>query len=561
MSPHDQPRVQCCRSNPQNSSAHHRRGFWRRWLLINSLISGVCAIAWLILRSGTKPSRLTYPCQQAALSSATLAFGGPLVATLITARSRIISGLRTRTGLAAASIALFAVSGIWGYISYADEYRGPRLDPPPGYRAQVFQITDCPQQPVTDRFVGVDNLISLMGSHNLKFYRSDTVTLTSGPDGIIAPNDVLAIKINYQWSERGGTNTDVLRGVIRRIVDHPDGFTGEIVICENAQFASVSSFNRSRNNAEDITLSPHDIVVEFQAEGHTISHYDWTARRYTQVDEYSDGDTTDGYIVYAYDSVLRGRISYPKFQTNYGTQISLKYGLWDSDSGTYDRERLKFINMPVLKSHSATYGATVCVKDYMGVVTRELSTNSHSAIRYGILGAQLGEIQLADLNILDCIWINANPRTGPSTPYGGALRRDMLVASVDPVAADIWSVKNILIPGFYEEGFTPPWPNPSADPDNPSSAFRTYLDNSMSQILAAGYSVTNDPDQIDAIIWNGAGDLDGDCEVGLADLAILLASYGAIGDATYYDGDLNQNGDVDLADLAELLAVYGTTCP
>jgi len=55
------------------------------------------------------------------------------------------------------------------------------------------------------------------------------------------------------------------------------------------------------------------------------------------------------------------------------------------------------------------------------------------------------------------------------------------------------------------------------------------------------------------------GDLDGDNDVDLSDLAQLLSHYGETG-AAYEDGDLDGDGDVDLADLAELLAVYGTTC-
>jgi len=55
------------------------------------------------------------------------------------------------------------------------------------------------------------------------------------------------------------------------------------------------------------------------------------------------------------------------------------------------------------------------------------------------------------------------------------------------------------------------------------------------------------------------GDLDGDGDVDLSDLAQLLAHYGMTEGATYEDGDLDGDGDVDLADLAALLAVYGTT--
>jgi hypothetical protein len=56
------------------------------------------------------------------------------------------------------------------------------------------------------------------------------------------------------------------------------------------------------------------------------------------------------------------------------------------------------------------------------------------------------------------------------------------------------------------------------------------------------------------------GDLDGDNQVGIADLAQLLGNYGMSG-ATQAEGDLDEDGDVDLADLAELLGNYGMSCP
>jgi len=57
------------------------------------------------------------------------------------------------------------------------------------------------------------------------------------------------------------------------------------------------------------------------------------------------------------------------------------------------------------------------------------------------------------------------------------------------------------------------------------------------------------------------GDLDGDGEINLPDLALLLAHYATTADATYANGDLDFDGDVDLSDLSALLAVYATTCP
>ncbi|MGB5752373.1 MAG: hypothetical protein WBN87_05890, partial [Thermoanaerobaculia bacterium] len=52
-----------------------------------------------------------------------------------------------------------------------------------------------------------------------------------------------------------------------------------------------------------------------------------------------------------------------------------------------------------------------------------------------------------------------------------------------------------LIPAFRDNGYTS-WPK--ADPEDPNSDFREYLDNSANAILAAGIEVTNDPGHIDA---------------------------------------------------------------
>jgi hypothetical protein len=149
--------------------------------------------------------------------------------------------------------------------------------------------------------------------------------------------------------------------------------------------------------------------------------------------------------------------------------------------------------VPVLKSHSI-YGVTANVKDYMGVVTTSLSTYSHNATRDGILGLLLGELLLADLNLLDAVWINAHPAGGPGTSYDEATRRNEIVVSTDPVAADLWATVNILVPAFVDNGYSQ-WPK--ADPYDPNSDFREYLDNSTYYIQSVGLDVTNDFGQID----------------------------------------------------------------
>jgi hypothetical protein len=82
---------------------------------------------------------------------------------------------------------------------------------------------------------------------------------------------------------------------------------------------------------------------------------------------------------------------------------------------------------------------------------------------------------------------------------------------------------------------------------------------------------SNDPEDvnllftlIDNISVSGepicTGDVDGDGDVDLSDLAILLANYGMQSGATLADGDLDGDEDVDLSDLALLLANFGTIC-
>ncbi len=59
---------------------------------------------------------------------------------------------------------------------------------------------------------------------------------------------------------------------------------------------------------------------------------------------------------------------------------------------------------------------------------------------------------------------------------------------------------------------------------------------------------------------NCPGDLDGDLDVDLNDLSVLLANFGTTSGADPADGDLDGDGDVDLTDLSNLLANFGLTC-
>jgi hypothetical protein len=217
---------------------------------------------------------------------------------------------------------------------------------------------------------GVKNLLTLMSRHGLSFYSAK-----SSP-GLIGKDDLVIIKVNCQWDERGGTNTDLLKALVQEIVDHPEGFTGEIVIADNGQgqFGSTGhggSLSYARNNAYDTGQSMQEVADSFA--GHKVSTYLWDAITSRRAKEYQEGDQEDGYIVADAPSSQTGIVvTYPKFKTKYGTYVSFKLGVWDSVNKTYDKEKVKILNVPVLKSHGG-YGVTGCIKHYMGVVSDRLS--------------------------------------------------------------------------------------------------------------------------------------------------------------------------------------------
>ena len=361
-------------------------------------------------------------------------------------------------------------------------------------------------KPASDIFVvnrtsgndrGVAELINLMGNHGSLFYKSPTAGRNKGSTGFIACDDTIIIKVNSQWDQRGGTNTDLLKALIQAIADHPDGFVGEIILADNgqAQYGSTGkggSLDYSRNNAEDISQSVQKVVDSFA--DYKVSTYLWDNITTKRVNEYSEDNVEDGYVTNASVNPRTGAIvAYPKFKTKFGTYISFKLGVWNPGTQSYDSDRLKVINVPVVKSHMG-FGVTASVKHYMGVtsdkLTGQLGARAHNTVGTGGMGTEMVETRFPILNIVDAIWVNANPRGGPGTPYYAATRTNVIAASTDPVALDYWAAKNILLQAPHNRGYSD---ISSMDPDNTAPrAFGQWLRLSMQEISRAGYQTTVD---------------------------------------------------------------------
>ncbi len=345
------------------------------------LFVSLACLAWLLLRSGRRPDRLRYPCQQfAAAQSGWLFAGGvaplALPAPLAWSRKSRQATVRNRRGTGAHDPGLRPLPGPAPGLRGVRR-RGREAPCPPshddrmarGRRHLSIQPRRAAAADASDIFVAqgmsedqadqaAASLVAIMAGAGTHFYRSSQARSDCGPDGLIAPDDVVVIKVNAEWRERGMTNTDVIKGLIGAVVNHPDGFIGEIVICENGQWQDPAFMDHpDRNNAYDRTQSYADVAAMY-AGAHRVSTYDWTLVRESAVGEFDAGDYTDGYV-----PVSAVAINYPKFTSTYGTAISMRNGIWNGSA--YDNARLKLLNVPVLKSHHYT-GVTAACKLFMG---------------------------------------------------------------------------------------------------------------------------------------------------------------------------------------------------
>ncbi len=463
--------------------------YWKQlyWLF------GLGSLLWLIIRSGANPKRLAYPCQRAALVN-TVGFLGASITALNSALSVFhIKRLFTVTGFTILGLTIVMSLGLNGSVSILPEkgWANPDLPSWTSVNAisNVFAVKDIPipdcsldggvlpsTPPCNNPHYafhddGVDSLIGLMESQGVSFYKT-----TQEPDGIIGANDVVVIKINNQWGGNGSgdgfgrmaTNTDLVKGVIWQILQHPDNFTGEIIVSENAQPISTNNWNVYPANAEDPQQSFQDVIGAFNNSGYPVYLVYWTPLNNTRINggeindpeypvgEYITGDMNDAYIMLEdLDTSAVNEYSYPKFKTPEGRFVSMRYGVWDGSD--YNSDQLTFINMPVLKRHVMA-GATISWKNLIGFLSTDgFGTNRYGTWDimhdyfwgytggqnqyYGLLGREIGIIRNPDINIIDAVWVAYQ-----SNFQGDAIRQDVILSSTDPFAVDWYASEFILYP-------------------------------------------------------------------------------------------------------------------
>jgi hypothetical protein len=471
-------------------------------------VGGLLAFLWVLLRSGPNPKRLAYPCQQAAM---------PVAATWLLAVSAFFAGsvlLRRFAKLSGALI--LTVGAIWFVASLPESTRSEvKID----LTLPVWEVAD----PVSTVFI-LDSIPETTGSLAAadasiptNHLRDPAIDLMLGmlesqgtylhetsqtPTGIVGADDIVIIKANFQWTTRNTTSTDRIKGLIWQILSHPDGFSGEIIVCDNTQDLGTG-INSSDNNSDDLNQSIGDVVSTFVAKGYAVYLLDWNSIWGAVADEYSDGDMSDGYV---YDDDTK--ISYPKFQTPSGYYyLSLRYGIWNTMSSTYDPDRLCIIDFPVLKAHFRA-GATIAVKNWVGVLT-----TAYRQERYGgidplhegymfssfALIARVMSVTFPSLTIVDAEWTTTDGPIGPED----TVETRCLLASTDPVAPSWYAAKYILTP-------VADYPN-QTNPDLPGGLYATYLDNWTNYLRnTAGLPCTDDSAEISVYDWSSLACIDSD---------------------------------------------------
>jgi hypothetical protein len=498
---------------------------------------GIGSVLWLLLRSGAKPSRLRYPCQQAAAGTGSLWLSAFVLPGILRGLRAI--GLHCPTGVSvtnlpevrlsrrARNLLLTAgISAVAVLLPLSLIHRRTTVPPPvkavlPVWtsarpvQSHIFVVDSVPVPDSLGTYhEGLDTMLSLLAQNGTYLYRSSKSLPWCDTSGIIGKNDVVLLKVNAEWPERGMPSTDLLKGLIARIVAHPDTFTGEIELVENGQWRQ--SWAYPLNNAERHSQTMQEIVDTFAGRGYHVGAYNWTAIGYgggnRWVNEFDQGDTVSGYV--REDST---GMTYAKFVTSYGTSVSTRLGVWNGAS--YEPQRLKFINMPVLKSHSYM-GVSASVKHYIGFLSYQAigaSTMHTRAMTQGLLGVDFGKARFPDLNIIDATWVSAEITTGPNAPYNMCTRLNTLVASKDPIAADYYAGRYVLRPASWWSGHASLHNHGRMDPDNtntenpgnghaysdstpcggyPYNAFHQMLVSSRDQMLRYGRRVTMDTSEM-----------------------------------------------------------------
>ena len=289
--------------------------------------------------------------------------------------------------------------------------------------------------------------------------------LIGGVGSVVGRHDIVVLKCNGQWPNRGYTHTGCIKAVVDAILAIP-GFDGEVHICDNVQFnrgGGVFGFDAAPANRMD-NWPDHNwdsLAAEYQEAGNPVATKRWIN---TTSDISGPADLTDGWMRTFFG--LHGiptYMSYPVYESplSSGRMIDMKRGVWEDGAYSTTR-RLKVIFMPTLNYHSAYAGITSATKSFFG--TTEIhdgpygqfrghynvhsSTYDHpgnsvntNAFRAGGHTARFMNTQYAPDLFITCAMF-----TGHRGRWSSAVETNTVIAATTPTSLDYVACKNVVAP-------------------------------------------------------------------------------------------------------------------
>lgn len=313
------------------------------------------------------------------------------------------------------------------------------------------------------------------------------IDLLGGIEKIIGADDVVVIKPNVQWWNHGAPNLAAFAKFVDLMMERPGGFNGEVILAENVHrgskpWESMSSgwlpvFDRNSdlekvNNYHDFSKHLKKKYGNKFTTYHLINVSAGGKRVFGPADGpgyvYCDG--TGGVPLIRFDNGAQADdfrsviMTYPIIESDRGTLIDFKNGIWEN--GSYTQQPLRFINFAALNHHSTYCGFTSVIKNYLGVSDLSGGPDPHNGGKLtdkyfnfhsfpfnkwapgpepGMIGAEIGvylsTIRKADLIVVTAEWVGLASRVDKPVVQTRAV-----LASTDPVALDYHSAKYILYP-------------------------------------------------------------------------------------------------------------------
>lgn len=289
--------------------------------------------------------------------------------------------------------------------------------------------------------------------------------LIGGVDSIVGPHDVVVLKCNGQWPNRGYTHTGCVKAVVDEILAIP-GFDGEVHICDNVQtYGSTGQFGFDAGPGHRADNWPdhnwNSLAAEYRGAGKSVATKRWYN---TSNDIAGPADLEDGWLRNFFDFYgIPTYLSCPVYESplTAGRMIDLRRGVWEDGSYSTAR-RLKVIYLPTLNYHSGYAGITSAVKCFFGSTEihggisgkfREhyqihSSSYQHSGIPQNTNAFRAGELTaryMLTLNAPD-LFITCAMYSGHNGRWSSAAKTDTVLACSNPASLDYIACKNVISP-------------------------------------------------------------------------------------------------------------------